>query len=477
MNKPESIKSIVTGRSSLENWISIKYPEFREYLNDKYQDIPIKEQIYLYYNNMLDIPTCPICGKKVKFHGNKYGFAKYCSPTCAQIDEKTQEKQKQTKIEKYGIDYGNIIIEKTKQTKIEKYGDEKYNNINKLKQTCLERYGVDNPMKSKIFQEKSKRTCLEKYGIEWSIQLINHKLKGKKQLIINNPDIIDWDKNTNIENIIKDILDEYDIDYIQNDKSVLSTLELDFYIPDKNLAIECNGIYWHSSKFRDNKFHYNKMKACEERGIQLLTIWEDQIYNNIDIIKSIVLSKLNIYENKIYARKCEIKEVNSKDSKDFLMKNHLQGSVNSSVKLGLYYNNKLVSLMTFGKKRSALGNKNTDGWELYRFCNKLNTQVIGGASKLFKYFINNYQVNKIESFSSNDISNGLLYNKLGFKMISETFSYWYIKNKKRYHRYKFRKSELIKMGFDENKTEFQIMEDNGYHRIYDTGQKKWIYEI
>lgn len=531
MNKPESIKSILTGRSSLENWVSDKYPEFREYLNNKYQDIPIKEQIYLYYNNMLGIPTCPICGKKVKFHGNKYGYAKYCSPTCAQIDEKTQEKQKQTKIEKYGIDYGNIIIEKTKQTKIEKYGDEKYNNINKLKQTCLERYGVDNPMKSKIFQEKSKQTCLKRYGVEYNLLLIDHKTSGKNRMLNNDPDIINWDKdnntltckcpdnscskckekqylttyysyyerkniynicpctikippytcstykNTNIEIIIKDILDEYDINYIQNDKSVLSTLELDFYIPDKRLAIECNGIYWHSSKFRDNKFHYNKMKACEERGIQLLTIWEDQVLKKPDIIKSIILSKLSIYENRIYARKCEIKEVNSKDSKDFLMKNHLQGSVNSSVKLGLYYNNKLVSLMTFGKKRSALGNKNTEGWELYRFCNKLNIQVIGGASKLFKYFINNYHVNKIESFSSNDISNGLLYNKLGFKMISETFSYWYVKNKKRYHRYKFRKSELIKMGFDKNKTEFQIMEDNGYHRIYDTGQKKWIYKI
>lgn len=113
---------------------------------------------------------------------------------------------------------------------------------------------------------------------------------------------------------------------------------------------------------------------------------------------------------------------------------------------------------------------------MYRFCNKLNTQIIGGASKLFKHFINNYQVNKIESFSSNDISNGLLYNKLGFKLESETISYWYIKNKKRYHRYKFRKSELVKLGYDKNKTEFQIMEDNGYHRIYDTGQKKWIYK-
>lgn len=529
MNKPESLNAIVTGRCSLENWVSDKYPEFYNFLNKKYKNINIKEQLYLYYNNIEFVPKCPICGKTVKFHGNKYGYAKYCGSICAQKDKETRDKIKRTVKKRYGDNLGNIITKKIKQTKLERYGDENYNNQEKSKQTCLEKYGVDNPMKSNIFQEKSKQTCLEKYGVEYNLLLIDHKTNGKNKILNNNPDIINWDKdnntlickcpdntcikckekqylttyysyyerkniynicpctikipphtcttykNTNIENKIKNILDEYNIDYLQNDKNIISPLELDFYIPDKHLAIECNGIYWHSAKFRDNRFHYDKMKACNDCGIQLLTVWEDQLNNNIDIIKSIILSKLGIYENRIYARNCEIKEVISKDAKIFINNNHLQGYVNSSIKIGLYYNNELVSIMTFGKKRTALGNKNTNGWELYRFCNKLNTQIIGGASKLFKYFINKYQVNNIESYSSNDISQGLLYNILGFELKSETISYWYIKNKKRYHRYKFRKSELIKMGFDKNKTEFQIMEENGYHRIYDTGQKKWIY--
>lgn len=527
MNTPESLQKIVTGRSSLNDWIKKKYPEFYLYLYEKYGNIDIKEQLYLYYHNLDSKPTCLICGKPTKFHGNTYGYAKYCCPTCAQLDENTRSKIKRTCIEKYGDDYKAIISNKTKHTKLVKYGDENYNNLQKFKQTCIERYGVDNPLKLPETRSKIKRTCVEKYGVEYSAQIPRQKNK-----IYENKDIIEWNKennilicscpdtecnkcsekqytttyysyyerkniyhicsctkkippytnttykNTNIEVVIKNILDEYHIVYKQNIRSILpGNIELDFYIPDHKLAIECNGIYWHSSKFHDYKYHYNKFKLCEKYGIQLISLWEDQIGNKYHIIKSILLAKLNIYEQKIYARNCEIRLLDPETAKKFIDDNHLQGSINSSVRIGLYYKDDLVSVMTFGKKRIALGNSNTSGWELYRFCNKINTLVIGGASKLFKYFINTYNASCIESFSSNDISTGELYTKLGFIFQSESISYWYFKNKQRYHRYKFRKSELVKMGCDSNKTESQIMDEMGYCKIYDTGQKKWIYNI
>ena len=146
---------------------------------------------------------------------------------------------------------------------------------------------------------------------------------------------------------------------------------------------------------------------------------------------------MGIYEHQIGARKCILKDVSSKESNKFLDENHLQGSTNGSIRLGLYYNDELVSLMVFGTKRRALGNKenNKDTYELYRYCNKLGWQIQGGASRLFKHFLDMYPNSTIESFSSNDISIGDLYKKLGFELIdAQKGSYWYIDRKR--NRYK-----------------------------------------
>ena len=231
---------------------------------------------------------------------------------------------------------------------------------------------------------------------------------------------------------------------------------------------------------KDPKYHYQKWKDCQDQNITLLTFWEDQIINTPDIIESILLSKFGIYQKRIGASKCRIGKVSPKESEIFLLENHLQGCVRGSVRLGLYYKDELVSLMVFGKKRVSLGNKKSDDnkWELYRFCTKKNWQVVGGAKRLFMHFVQEYNPDSIESFSSNDISQGELYYHLGFQLFGHSISYWYIDKKmKRYHRYKFRKSELVKMGYDKTKTEFDItLGDMGLYQIYDSGQSKWIWK-
>jgi hypothetical protein len=164
--------------------------------------------------------------------------------------------------------------------------------------------------------------------------------------------------------------------------------------------------------------------------------------------------------------------------RDFLEANHIQGFVGSKVKIGLFYDNELVSLMTFGKKRVALGNKEQiEGeYEMLRFCNKLNTSVIGGASKLLSYFIKTYKPKSILSFANRRYSNGGLYEKLGFKHIGNTQpNYWYFKIHEYtlHYRFKFRKDVLVREGFDKNKTEHQIMAERGYFKIYDSGNMKF----
>ena len=193
-----------------------------------------------------------------------------------------------------------------------------------------------------------------------------------------------------------------------------------------------------------------------------------------------ILNKLNKTENKIFARKCEVKEISDNNLvKYFLNNNHIQGNINSSVKIGLFYNNELISLMTFGKLRKPLNSKSTDNeYEMLRFCNKLNTNIIGGASKLFKYFLKQYNPNKVISYADRGYSNGNLYKQLGFELehITEP-NYYYIIDNNRKHRFGFRKDILVKQGFDSNKSEHEIMLERKIYRIYNSGNLKFIFYI
>jgi hypothetical protein len=179
---------------------------------------------------------------------------------------------------------------------------------------------------------------------------------------------------------------------------------------------------------------------------------------------------LGLTKNKIYGRKCVIKNVTLKESALFLEKNHIQGVVNTSIRIGLYYNEELVSLMCFNKPRLGIGTT-YDGYELSRFCNKLNTNVIGGADKLLKYCIKTYQPKEILSYADKRWSQGDLYEKLGFiKSHVNKPNYYYVIGKNRKHRFGFRKEILRKQGFDtKNKTEHEIMMERKIYRIYDCG--------
>ena len=135
--------------------------------------------------------------------------------------------------------------------------------------------------------------------------------------------------------------------------------------------------------------------------------------------------------------------------------------------------------MTFSKSRTGIGKKE-DGWELVRFCNKINASVIGAASKLLSYFIKLYNPSKIVSYSSNDISNGNLYQVLGFQKEGISNAYWYVNQQtfERFHRFNFRKAKLKEMGFDTmHKTESQIMSGLPYWKIYDSGTIRWVKTI
>ena len=252
--------------------------------------------------------------------------------------------------------------------------------------------------------------------------------------------------------------------------------EIDILLPTLNIGIEYNGLRWHSEQFSKNKnYHIEKTLQAKKEGIKLIHIFEDEWVYKKEIVESRLLNLVGKTPNKIYARKCEIREISYKESYNFLETNHIQGNVVSKYHIGLFYNNELVSLMTFGGLRRNLGSTSEEGkYELLRFCNKLNTNVVGGASKLLSYFEKIYKPKEIISYADRRWSNGNLYEQLSFNFInSSSPNYFYVYGSKRENRFKYRKSELVKMGFDKNKTEKQIMEEQGFHRIYDCGTLKF----
>ena len=274
------------------------------------------------------------------------------------------------------------------------------------------------------------------------------------------------------ESDISNFISKY-VEIDTNNRKILSnSKEIDILIPSKNIAFEYDGLVWHSEKFgKDKLYHLNKTNECLKKGIKLIHIFEDEWVYKRDIVESRIKNILGMTENKIYARKCKIKEISSNDSSLFLKLNHLQGDCKSKYRYGLFYNDELVSVMTFGHLRKNLGNHgNESEFELLRFCNKLNTNVVGGASKLLKYFINTIKSDRIISYADKRWSNGSLYKILGFKYIRDSEpGYFYIFGQRRENRFKFRKDVLVKQGFDKNKSEHEIMLERGIYRIYDCG--------
>lgn len=265
---------------------------------------------------------------------------------------------------------------------------------------------------------------------------------------------------------------------IRNDRIILGGNELDVYIPSKKLAFEFDGLYWHSEiKKPEKRYHLNKTQECEKAGVRLIHIFEDEWVHKSDICKSRIKNILGASDKTIYARKCSITEVSADDAKKFFNENHIQGNVHASFVLGLQYNGELVSAMSFGPQRKNMGRNNENGaWEMLRFCNKINCNVVGGASKLMTHFLLSKSPNKVISYADKRWSVGGLYEKLGFEHIHDSEpSYFYVIGDERKNRFGYRKDILVsKYGCSPNDTEHNFCFNHGWYRIYDCGTK--LYE-
>lgn len=404
------------------------------------------------------------------------------------------EKSKKTYLDKFGVEHHLKSAEgKEKFKKIikEKYGEDIVSTLQldetkeKIKQTNLEKYGVKSPMQNNDIKEKIKQTNSEKYGVEFHTQKHIEPKKlaefhdDEKFIELYNSfnyvsDIMEYfgiisestvhqrAKKLNLptkynlvskeEQELADFLSQY-TRVEQSRRDIIKPKEIDIFLPEFNLGIEYNGIYYHSTKFSKitPDYHIEKTKRMNNLGYSLIHIFSDEWNNKPDIVKSVLLDALGKNDIKIYSQQTNIHEVSANQSDDFLQKNHVKGKYFSDIRYGLFYGNELVSLMTFSR---SISNKNYE-WEMVRFCNKLNTEVVDGASKLLKHFVKNYG-NSIISYSDKRWHNDGFHDILGFQKIGDTKPECYMINKN--NRY------IIS----------DTMETIEFDRVYDCGNSIWV---
>lgn len=414
------------------------------------------------------------------------------------------EKRNKTKLERYGnSNYNNS--EKCSETKQIKYGDSHYNNRDKYKETMLNTYDADNWFKLESFIKSNTSNALERmnysdtfknlfYNRELSIEFLKDKNYTYFDLmkILNIPyhtvqvwitrldlkDFINFSyegKSHYEDEICAFLKDELKLETIlRHDRKVLNGQEVDIYLPDKNVAIEFNGNYWHSYEMINNKlYHFNKSYVCEQKEIRLIHIYEYQWQDKIsrEIIKSIIRNAVGKNENIIYARKCRIRELSRKDVEEFSKLNSLHGHRNASVYLGLFYNDELVELMSFGK--AFFSRDNSIDYECIRSITKINTTVVGGMNKLFKYFVTNYNPNKILYYVDYNTHNGNSMGNLGFKFIS--YSKYGMINVSNCKETVDKYGLIFRRKPDKYKEIQQYINEGKVFTIYDSGVKKYIW--
>lgn len=283
-------------------------------------------------------------------------------------------------------------------------------------------------------------------------------------------------KEAESEHKIVDFLTGLNIKFETNTSEIISPQELDIYVPEKKIAIEFNGLYGHSELGGKGKwYHHTKWAACQEQGIQLIQVWEDDWNRNPDIVKSMLAHKLNASSlPKVYARNTEVIRLQKIDMMDFLNENHIQGFVGSS----RYYG--LADKRT-GSLVAATAVTIVEGGvvKLERFAT--SQPVLGGFTKLLNYVEKEHNPPEIFTFSDNCVSDGGLYEKNGFEAVKIiTPDYMYVVDGKRKHKFGYR---LVKFRNDpdlkwvEGYTERELAQLNNLPRIWDAGKVKWVKKL
>lgn len=489
----------------------IKFKHEKQEVLDQTQYLPhnasMPQRLWHIIHQTEKIPGCKICQSPVSWNRRLTQYKTYCGdPKCPNIDpdvierkrakldyKEITKKRQQTCKEKYGhtnylaSEAGKIVVKDSFDTQTPKQKKQRYNKATQSRQkTIKEKYGVNNIgflyyADADVLQQlnvvdwltdqhhkqkKSLTTIATELGVASGSTTVGKYLR-KCGIEVLNPSPI-----SSGEREIGMFLDQHNIQYNTNDRSIIHPFELDIYIPQHNLAIEYCGLYWHSEqKGKDKWYHHNKWKRCMEQGVQLLTVYEDEWQQVQQQVKQKILHLLGIDNRKrIFARKCKIGTVTSTNKKLFLNSNHIQGNGPSGINLGLWSDDELVAVMCIQER--------PEHHYLTRYAT--SQHVVGGFSKLLKYFQQHYTWSKLVSFADLRWSSGNLYESTGW-VLDQTIvpDYYYSPNgRDRFHKFNYRRKNLPKLldRFDPSMSERQNCDINGILRIWDCGKRRFVIE-
>lgn len=325
-----------------------------------------------------------------------------------------------------------------------------------------------------------------------------------KKLIAVEPEL--YQATSQYERLVMAQLDASNITYKRNDRTVLDGLELDFYLPDFKLGIECNPNQTHNSnvyatdgrrvmfgRTKGKAYHFEKYQKAKDAGITLIQWWEQDL-EPTTFLKTTwprLLASLFGGKQKIGARQITVKPVkNTKQVRAFIDEHHARGNAKAKEYWGFYADSELVAAASFVWKGNEV--------ELKRLCFAPAVQILGGVSKLITNFFRAHPETKaVMTFSDNDLGDGHGYEKAGAKMIGETgpslrfvswtdpldtYSWqiatkWGAKSgvvaKLSSHRAFATQAEIEK--YIETEMPHRTDTKCGYDRIYTSGSKKWLF--
>lgn len=265
---------------------------------------------------------------------------------------------------------------------------------------------------------------------------------------------------------LSNLIQSFGFNVETSNRVIIHPLELDLYIPDRNLAIEYCGLYWHNEVHKDKDYHHYKWKMCKDQGIQLITIFEDEWLTKNDVIRKLVRAKLGVQSETVHARKCVFIYTTLQEVSPMLLENHIQGPCSATYYTGLLFEGRLVA--------TALFRRNYQGFELSRYCSR--ARIVGGLAKLIDNFRKSYK-GQITTFSDHRYSNGQLYQRTGFTEVGQIKpDYRYVVGLETRHKFGFRRKHLVRKlkSFNPDLTEHENCLKNKVYRIYDCGKTKYM---
>lgn len=420
---------------------------------------------------------CLVCGVRTNTDVTGKGFAKYCKDHFHTPKKgKPAHNKKQVDAEllrKLYVDDQRSLVSISEELGVSNVTLQKHLTANNIKQRShSENQSICSTVKGKRVADYPTEWWDEQYAAK-STEAIAYEIGCSSTTVLNmlKEHNIVADRHLKLskqEVKLYELLADMGIDFEPQNKTILKPHHLDAYIPEHKLAIEINGIYWHSDrKGKDASYHLHKTNECNKLNINLLHFWDKEIDERIHIVRSMIASKLNL-TTKIHARKCSVADIDQELAARFFDDNHMQGHQPAQVYKGLYFGGELVAAVSLGKPRYNKKYK----WELIRFANKLDTTVVGGLSKLLKSF-----EGSIISYANRRWSVGNVYERLGFKLTGSTApNYFYTKDfTNLYSRIRFQKHKLKNLPYyDDKLTESDIMKLNGYYRVWDCGQLVYV---